>query len=125
MLSKVTAVFMILFFIIGLIAFVTGLPYWLFLVISVGIKKVVLILCLVIILVILIASQVLDGVGQEVAPEKPADLYDGLSYSFTQFYGRRGKEVLEDKIKSLMKQGLSREEAIYRIAEKERLIEKE
>jgi len=76
----------------------------------------------VLILVIFIASQVLNGVGKEVPHEKPLDFYDELSYAYTQFYGRRSKQVLEDKMKSLMKRGLGREEAILELAKKEGLI---
>jgi len=54
--------------------------------------------------------------------EKAEELYGQLLYACTQFYGSRTRQVLEDKINSLMKEGLSREEAIYKLAEKERLI---
>jgi hypothetical protein len=49
------------------------------------------------------------------------ELYEQLVQVYTQFYG--GKGDLESKIKSSMDQGLSREEAIHKLAEKEKLIE--
>ncbi len=55
--------------------------------------------------------------------KKAKELYGQLLYACTQFYGGRTRQVLEDKIDSLMKEGLSREEAILRLAQKERLIE--
>jgi len=125
LLSKVTTVFIILFILTGLIAFVTGLPYWLFLVLRIGAKLTMLLLCLMIILVVLITSQMLNSVGKEAPPKKPVDLYDELSYAYTQFYGKISRQVLEDKIDSLIKRGLGREEAIRKLAEKEGLIEKE
>ncbi len=48
------------------------------------------------------------------------ELYEQLLHAYTRFYGE-GRLVLEDEIKSFMKQGLSREEAITKIAEKEKL----
>jgi len=57
-------------------------------------------------------------------PDKPKTLYEQLLYKYANFYGG-GRLVLESKIKSLVKQGLSREEAIRKLAEKEKLIEKE
>lgn len=55
--------------------------------------------------------------------EKTGELYEQLLYVYTSIRGG-GRQVLENEIKSLMKQGLSREEAIYNLADKERLIEK-
>ncbi len=53
-------------------------------------------------------------------------LYGGLLQLYDKILGgSNGKRVLEDKIKKFMKQGLSREEAIKRLAEKEKIIEKE
>lgn len=55
--------------------------------------------------------------------EKAGELYEQLLYAYTAVYGG-GRQALEREIKSLMEQGFSREEAIYNLAEKERLIEK-
>jgi len=56
--------------------------------------------------------------------KEPKELYGMLLSAYTQFYGSRNRQVLDDKITALMKQGLSREEAIRKLAEKEGLIEK-
>jgi len=53
------------------------------------------------------------------------ELYEQLLLAYTQFYGARSGEALENKVRSLTKQGLSREEVIHKIAEKEGLIKKE
>jgi len=56
--------------------------------------------------------------------KEPEELYGMLLSAYTQFYGSRNRQVLDDKITALMKQGLSREGAIRKLAEKEGLIEK-
>jgi len=51
-------------------------------------------------------------------------LYERLLHVYTYILGG-GKQALDNTINSLMKQGLSQEEAVYRLAEKERLIKGE
>jgi len=50
------------------------------------------------------------------------ELYGQLLMAYTQFYGARSTQVLEDKLGLIMKKGLSREKAIRELAEKEKLI---
>ena len=52
------------------------------------------------------------------------DFYEELLNLYQLFYtGRsKSKQVLEHKIKSIMKRGYNREEAIYKLAEEENLI---
>jgi len=56
-------------------------------------------------------------------PRKPSDPYEELLRVYTQSLG--GKLTLEKKIESFMNQGLGRDEAIRRLAEKEKLIQVE
>lgn len=69
---------------------------------------------------------VIKVIPSETEPaEKPENLYEQLLYVYRHFYGGgRNRLVLEHKIKSLETQGLRREEAIRKLAEKEKLIEK-
>jgi len=62
--------------------------------------------------------------GTHESPKELKELYGMLLSAYTQFYGSRNRQVLDDKITALTKQGLSREEAIRKLAEKEGLIEK-
>ena len=55
--------------------------------------------------------------------EKTGELYDRLLHAYSYRYGAP-RQVLEIDIESLMKQGLNREEAIKRLAEKKKIIEK-
>ena len=74
-----------------------------------------------------IASNLLKEIEKEAKkmkakePKTPEEFYEKLLYIYTNIYGG-GKRVLELKIKSFMKQGLSREESIRKLAEKEKLI---
>jgi len=83
-------------------------------------------ICLCLLAIVDVDSYFLP-VPQEVYPSPKIHerLYDMLLSTYTQFYGRRSRQVIEDKISSLLKQGLSREVAIRKLAEKEGLIEKE
>ena len=59
-------------------------------------------------------------------PEKPVKLnqeqvYEKLLYLYSSIHGRT-RAALENKIQALMKQGLSREEAIRELAVKEKLV---
>ncbi len=54
----------------------------------------------------------------------PEELYEEILRVYTEFYGGGqtiNRQVLENEIKSFTKQGLSREEAITKIAEKEKI----
>ncbi len=61
----------------------------------------------------------------EVEEPKKPDLYKQLRHVYMLIHGSGSRRLLEHKIKSLMKEGLSREEAIIKLAEKEKLIEEE
>ena len=59
-------------------------------------------------------------------PKPPVDinaLYERLIRAYSKLYGR-GTRMVERKIQSYMKKGLSREEAIKRLAEKEGFLER-
>lgn len=57
--------------------------------------------------------------------KKNEGLYEALVQIYTIKYGDGSRRDLEDNIQSLTKYGLSREEAIYKLAEKERCIKKD
>jgi len=66
-----------------------------------------------------------EEVSEPMSIKRTGELYEVLLSSYIQFYGYRGRQVMEDKISSLKKRGLNQEQAIYRLAEKEGLVEKE
>ena len=53
-------------------------------------------------------------------PKTIEEPYERLLYVYENFRG--GKYILEDRIVSIMKRGLSREEAIHKLAEKEDIL---
>jgi len=59
----------------------------------------------------------------EVA-KSPEDLYEELLSVYTSIRGG-GRQALENRLETLTKRGLNREEAIKKLAEEARLIEKE
>jgi len=64
----------------------------------------------------------------QIEPPKQIEklsLHEQLFNLYIPIHGGRTKQVLEKKIESIAKQGLNREEAIRKLAEKEGLIEKE
>ena len=80
-------------------------------------------------LAVLDIESYLSSLKSETAIYPPSDwherLYGMLLSTYTQFYGSKSRQVIEDKISSLLKQGLSRKESIRKLSEKEGLIEKE
>jgi len=65
-----------------------------------------------------------EGITGRVEKPSPADadvLYQRLIHTYRMIYGRNAKKMVDRKIQSYMKTGLSREEAIRRLAEEEGL----
>lgn len=56
---------------------------------------------------------------------KKMELYEKLRKTYLSAWGTRGKQLLESKIEAYIKKGLSREEAILRVAKDEGLISEE
>ena len=52
-------------------------------------------------------------------PENRTKIYDKLLKAYLSAWGARGKMYLEDRIKAYVKYGLSREEAILKVAKDE------
>ena len=56
---------------------------------------------------------------------KKMELYEKLRKAYLSAWGTRGKQILESKIEAYIKKGLSREQAILRVAKDEGLISEE
>lgn len=66
-------------------------------------------------------TRIKEGISRLKAGMEPSEkeLYEKLGEAYLKAWGARGKQILESKIEAYIKYGLSREEAILKVAKDE------